>query len=153
MEKKSNITTIIHSTTGVFENPEYLSYSVVKRAEEAARKYAEMFPDSDYRSHIRLDFTTYAPFTNDEFEITVYQRDVFWKFKYLGDISFARNYKEKNDCIYEVRDVVCKPKPNDPDNVELHIYGTFKNLTSAMNDLFTKGTWTTTRRRAMRVIR
>ena len=142
---RDRITTVVHSRTGLFEVPDYLNYSPVKKFEEAALRYAEQFAETDPRGFVKLDVESSVPYL-DEFTCYVSVRGVDWKWREIGCVSFARNYYTPDDRIYETREVVdC----DDGKNTRLLIFGRFKRPSCAVTDLLKHGNFSHDGRKAI----
>ena len=139
------VTTVVHSKEGLFIRPIYLSYSPLKKFEEAARRYAVAYADDDPRGYVKLDMEQFWT-DMDNFMCYVSVRDETWGWREIGCIDFARNYYKADDHIYETREIVdCA----DGKNTRLLIFGRFKRPSCAVLDLLKHGNYSHDGRKAI----
>lgn len=106
---------------------------------------------SDLKSHIRMDFTFYGMENlDDEYTVEVFVRDEFARWRYVGDIMFARNWFKKGDCMYETSELVGGPEEG---GCKRYIFRYFKKPKCALADLLRRGNHTHDHRRGREILR
>ena len=142
--KKENPNLLILLTdreSRVFE-PTHLPYSLYDRLKEAALELTAGLPCSNPKTFLKLVWDSQYP-NFEEVNIEVWvkadnpQPGKLWR--YVGDISYARNFHKADDNIFETHEIVDAPTKTDPLNTDMRIFGEFKSVKCALRDLLTKG--------------
>lgn len=144
--KKENPNLLILTTNGKAEvkEPKHLSYSLYDRLKEAALDFTAGLPCSNPKTFLKLVWDDFGMSEESpEINIEVWVKadnpkpDHFWR--YIGDISYARNWHTNDDNIFETHEIVDAPTKTDPHHTDMRIFGEFKSVRCALKDLLTKG--------------
>lgn len=137
-----------------FKEPRHLPYSLLDRLREAALQCTAGLPCSDPRTFIRFvweDISLSEDCPEINIEVSVRNDKPMGKFwRYVGDISYARNFHAHDDNIFETHEIVESPTKADPHHTDLRIFGEFKSIKCALKDLLGKGNFTHDGRRGRR---
>ena len=154
--KKKNPNLLIHLTardSRVFE-PTHLSYSLYDRLKKAALEFTAGLPCSNPKTFLKLVWDSLYP-NFEEVNIEVWvkadnpQPGNIWR--YVGDISYARNFHKTDDNIFETHEIVDAPMKTNPLNTDMRIFGEFKSVKCALRDLLTKGNFSHDGRRGFKL--